>query len=123
MAVHVTPIEVVQAVCRGVADAPVVSKVPRNRPGLFVRVDQAAPRVLSPVHQRARVIVQVYGHDLDEVMGLAYELRARLVDVSAHHALAYGCDEVDGPHDVPDPDVPDCFRWQITGLLYMATSA
>lgn len=117
-----TPIELVQHACRLVTDVPVVSKVPMERPPLFVRVDQAAPRVLSPVHQRCRVMVQVYGQDLEEVLELSDQLRRQLEDFDMCHDRAFGSEEIDGPVDFQDPDSPEIQRWQITALIYMATS-
>ena len=115
-----TPIEVVQRYLRTVTDTPVVWKVPTKRPRLFVRVDQGAPQGVNEVADRALVIVQVYGDDLDAVVDLAIALREAMRDIDLHdvHALGWGGDT--GPVEYPDPDIPETHRWQFSGQLLQA---
>lgn len=116
----VTPIEVVQAVLGDAVQCDVVTKVPVNRPELFVRVDQSAPQVLSPIHQRAQVFVQVYGPTSEAALDMAFRVRERLMDASSIHPKCFGVDEITGPSELPDPDIQHVARWQVTGIVYMA---
>nr|DAP87462.1 MAG TPA: tail completion protein [Caudoviricetes sp.] len=113
-----TGIELVQQVCRGLVDVPVVSKVPMKRPELFVRVDSGAPRRINPLQDQVRIIVQVYGVDLEQVIETAHDLHEALLDISVLHSYAFGWDVDTGPYEFPDPDIPD-HRWQFSGTLYM----
>lgn len=100
------------------AGVQVVSKVPMRRPELFVRVEQGAPRRINPLQDQVRVIVQVYGVDLEQVIELISSIREALINVSALHTHAFGWEEDLGPYEFPDPDISD-ERWQLSGVLYM----
>lgn len=115
-----TPIEVVQSVLRERFDVGVFAKVPRDRPGTFIRVDQGAPSMLSPVHQRVLVIVQVYAPDVNSAVDLAYQVRSVLEDLDAHHSKVFGVEDISGPMEFPDPDLQNVARWQVTGYMFMA---
>lgn len=116
-----TGIELVQQVLRRHVAVPVVSKVPTTRPDSFIRVDQAAPTVLSPVHQRVRFIIQIYGVDQERVIDQAFAILRLVENLEAHHPDALGVEELTGPQEFSDPDLPKVFRWQITGLVYMTS--
>lgn len=108
---------------RELADAPSYTKVPRKRPERFIRVDQAPPVRYSPVSDRALVIVQLYAprtaDGVDWVVAESHRLRGELVhNMQRFSPLALGWDEVQGPHEFPDPDLPDVVRWQFSGNLY-----
>lgn len=116
-------IEIVQHLIRqGVGkQIPVVSKVPTQHPEVFIRVDQAAPVVLSPVHERTRVIVQVYGLNRYETYALARLCRDVLQAGEGRHRSIYGVEEMRGPEEMLDPDLPEVSRWQIHGIIYTAS--
>lgn len=114
----VTAIEVIQRYLRPIIDAPVVSKVPANRPGLFVRVDQGTPKRINPVTDENIVFVQVYGVDLEEVLALIGAIQEHLFLIDIYDPFVQGWHETEGPHDYPDPDLDgSVFRWQMAGLL------
>lgn len=117
----ITAAEILCAALREGLGVPVVTKVPRTRPGLYVRVDVSAPRPLSPVHESAFVIVQVQGHDLEQVLDTLTNARWFLRD-DLQHPLVFGWQEQAGPVDFPDPEVPTEPRWQITGEIYYSTT-
>lgn len=118
----ITGIEIMQAALREQTKVPVVSKVPRPRPEVFIRVDQAAPRALSPVQDRVRIIVQVYGSDLEQVLNLCGLVRHTLSNLEGLAPSCFGTDDIEGPVEFPDPDIPNVYRWQITGVIYIAST-
>lgn len=103
---------------RAVAGVPVFTLVPRyEAPAVFVRVDAAAPRMVSPVSEESLVAVQVYG-DEESVIELILKLRKYLNDrVYAGNPRIVWWEEQAGPHPFPDPDTDNYSRWQLTGLL------
>ncbi|KGM18146.1 hypothetical protein [Corynebacterium auriscanis] len=104
---------------RGVVECPVVTLVPRKAVELFVRVDAAAITAKAPTLQSGLVAIQVYGADLEAVIDTIQTIRLHLIDGAFHRSdKLLGWDEEAGPHDFPDPDTPDIFRWQITGELF-----
>jgi len=98
----------------------VVHKVPRPRPPLFIRIDQAAPRRVNPVTDVTTVFVQVYGPDLDTAVDLIDRLRDLCFDLELLDDRVLGWSEDSGPVDYPDPDLPDVSRWQFIGTLTQA---
>lgn len=102
-------------------DVPVVSKVPTKRPDTFIRVDSAAPVVVSPVHERVRGIIQVYSTDRSLGWELARKCRGILEAAEVFHDDIYGCDDIRGPEDFPDPDLSNVFRWQLHGILFLTS--
>lgn len=115
----ITPLEVTIAGVRSVVECPVYSKVPMTRPELFVRVDQGAPVPYGPSQERTVIIVQVYGLDPEaviETIGACREYMRFQIQRNIDGVLGY--DEMGGPVEFPDPDIPATFRWQITGQLY-----
>ena len=118
----ITPLEVVQQDLDGRFDeVPAFTRVPMDRPGLFIRVDSGAPFALSPVQDRTVIIVQVYGdedhyEDVIELIGRVREfMRWGITQLDED---IQGWDELSGPVEFPDPDVGSLFRWQLTGQLY-----
>ena len=110
-----TPIEIVMRNLD--PDCPVVSKVPTERPSLFVRIDMGAPDRISLVQYRTQIIVQVYGDDLEQVLQTIFNLQPQLETMDMRDPLVSGWDESTGPVDFADPDIPQ-YRWQLTGDLY-----
>lgn len=113
----ITAIEIVQQHITPLEHVPVVSHVPTSRPDLFVRVDQGAPRMINPITEESFIAVQVYGLELEEVIGLAQRIRVLLWDVDALDLRIQSWSESEGPHDYPDPDIPHVHRWQLAGVL------
>lgn len=112
-----TPIEIVQRNLRRVVSVPAVSKVPRDRPHLFVRVDMGAPQRINLIQYRTQIIVQVYGDDQGEVIDLLFSLQPHLENMDITDPLVSGWEEDTGPVEFPDPDIPQ-FRWQLVGQLF-----
>ena len=110
-----TPIEIVMRNLD--PGCPVVSKVPIDRPGLFVRVDMGAPERISLVQYRTQMIIQVYGDDLEQVLTTIFGLQSQLETMDMKDPLVSGWEESTGAVEFPDPDIPQ-HRWQMTGELY-----
>lgn len=101
-------------------DVPVVHKVPRERPELFVRIDQTAPRRTTPITDLTTLFVQVYGPDVDSAGDLTDSLRELCFDLELYDDRVLGWSEDSGPIDFPDPDLPDVSRYQFIGSLTQA---
>lgn len=112
--------QIVMAVLRANVTAQVVHKVPRPRPDLFVRVDQAAPRRTTPVTDVTTVFIQVYGQTLDYTVDLIDSIRELCFELDVIDDRVLGWTEDSGPVDFPDPDIPDVTRWQFIGTLTQA---
>ena len=110
-----TPIEIVMRNLD--PGCPVVSKVPVDRPELFVRVDMGAPDRISLVQYRTQIIIQVYGDDLEQVLQTIFNLQPQLETMDMKDPLVSGWEESTGAVEFPDPDIPQ-HRWQMTGELY-----
>lgn len=96
----------------------VVTKVPIDRPDLFVRVDFGSGKAVTPASEERLTAVQVYGEDYDEVVELIYALRMYLRErVYTQSPKILWWEEQAGPHEWADPDIPAVTRWQITGNL------
>lgn len=99
-------------------EAPISTKVPRNPPDLFVRLDPSAPRMTGPTSQDSLMAVQVYGRDQEDVINVIGAIRFLLVDeIYALDQKIIWWSEESGPHEFPDPDTAEFFRWQTTGVL------
>ena len=109
----ITPLEVVIGLLASRVECPVVSKVPARRPDLFVRVDQGAPQSYGPTQDKTLIIVQVYGVDQEQVIGLIGQIR-RILRFELDHPNIVGFLEDSGP----DPDIPAVYRWQTSGDLF-----
>src|SRR5699024_3651116 len=96
---------------------PVVSKVPIDRRGLFVRVDMGAPDRISLVQYRTQIIIQVYGDDLEQVLKTIFRLLSQLKTMDMKDPLVSGWEESSGEVEFPDPDIPQQL-WQMVGELY-----
>lgn len=111
-------VEWLMAELRDIVTCPVVTLVPRKATPLFVRVDSGAFTAQSPATQSGLVAIQVYGHDIDRAIDTLLKVRMHLLGENfAHSSKLMGWDEEAGPHDFPDPDTPDIYRWQFTGEL------
>ena len=99
---------------------PVVHKVPEDRPELFVRVDQAAPRRTTPITDVTTTFVQVYGPDVDSAADLIDLIREFCFDLQFYDDRVLGWEEDSGPIDFPDPDLPHVIRYQFIGTLTQA---
>ena len=113
----ITAIEVIQRDLRPLVKAPIVSKVPTNRPDLFVRVDQGTPKRINPITDENIVFVQVYGVDLEQVLDLIGALQEYLFLIDVRDPFVQGWVETEGPHEYPDPDLSGVHRWQMAGTL------
>lgn len=117
----VTPVERLMAALRNEFDVRVATQLPRNHSGLFIRVDPAGSKSLTPASEQSLCTVQVYGDDLDSVLDLIYRVRFFLTDVvySRDDNILWWAEET-GPHNFPDPDTTEFYRWQLVGLLTTA---
>ena len=111
-------LELVAPLVRSQVECPVVTKVPRPRPPVFIRLDQSAPVRVNPVVDRTELIVQVYAPDADTALGIAEHVREWLLDLDAYGARVQQWSESAGPYEFPDPDLPEIQRWQISGTIY-----
>lgn len=102
-------------------DVPVVTKVPRDRPGVFVRVDMGAPQRINLVQYRTLIVVQVYAPDDTTAIDVLVHLQGHLEVMDMRDPLVSGWDEETGPVPFPDPDLDNVARWQITGVLFNTT--
>lgn len=103
---------------------PCYGKVPTRRPDVFLRIDAGAPRMLSPVQESCVIAVQAYVHRRSAVavVELMARVRERLVWVMpAKDPDVSGWDELAGPHEFEDPDLPEYARWQTSGELLYTT--
>ena len=114
-----TAIEVVQQFLRPRVSVLVTSKVPRHRPKVFIRVDQASPVRTNLVTDRTLVIIQVYATKVDECVDLIQQIREEMFGIDMLDNV-FDWDEQAGPVEFPDPDTKNIIRWQFTGFLYHA---
>lgn len=115
----VTAIELVHRRLRDSLGVAVFHKVPATPPvsGVFIRVDQTAPSMITPAHEQCGVIVQVYGTSqqmLEQVLTLAYGCRSVLTSLPGVEPVVFGVDNIVGPYSFDDPDRDDWVRWQVT---------
>lgn len=115
----VTAVELVIHALASVVNCDIGTKVPNPRPDLFVRVEQAAPVAYSPSHDKAMIIVQVYGVNLEDVLDTIGQCRNFLrFDIQSAAGLV-GWDEASGPVEFPDPDLDgQVHRWQMAGTAF-----
>lgn len=115
---YVTSVERLIAALKTRLDVPVATKVPMKPPDLFVRLDPSSPKATSPVAEDTLIAVQVYGQDQEKVINLIGAIRLLLMDeVFTQDPKIVWWQEETGPHDFPDPDNADVYRWQMTGVL------
>ena len=114
-----TPIEIVQRNLRpyfpGVS---VGSKVPAERPDFFFRVEMGSPARINLIQYRTLIIVQAYGSDLGRVIDSLFEASDVAENLSMLDPLVSGVDDLTGPVELEDPDIPQVHRWQFTFQLY-----
>lgn len=116
-----TSLEVVTNFLRSQADGlPVVTKVPMQRPGVFVVVTNPALHRHNLITDRALVIVQVYAPTRGQAVDLIGRLREALIDIDAHIDGVFGWQEQAGPVEFADPDCPEIARYQLSGYLLQA---
>lgn len=111
-----TSIEVVANWLRPRLTCPVVSKVPTERPDLFVRVDSGAPSQDTLISSETLIIVQVYGTDLEMVLDTIFKAQTALTTIDTQPAVL-GWEQETREVEFPDPDLVACHRWQFTGWL------
>lgn len=112
----ITPIEIVQRNIHG--DLPVVSKVPRDTPPAFIRVDMSAPQRINELQYETLIIVQVYARSQGVAIDSFDGIQADLEDMPAKDDFVSGWKEQTGPYPFPDPDTSEHYRWQMTGTLH-----
>lgn len=112
----ITPIEIMQRLIRPVVDVDVVSKVPRELPRLFVRVDMGAPQRINLDQVETLIIVQAYGQELGEVIDLLSLIYKHLDENAVLDPDVSSWDDTTLPVEHPDPDISE-HRWQFTGQL------
>jgi hypothetical protein len=109
---------------------PVSTKVPIERPNKFVVVGRGGggsrPNLVTDV---PRLIVQVYWLTSDLGVGnveatcnTAIAALQNAQGTLVLEAFVRGFDNITGPFDFPDPDVPDMERWQFQGDWHISTS-
>jgi hypothetical protein len=109
---------------------PVSTRVPVERPKKFVTVTRGGgggrPLIVT---DEIRLVVQVYWLTADLGVGntetTCNEAIAALQNSQGTQVLGgfiRGFDNITGPYDFPDPDVPDMERWQFQGDFLVSTS-
>lgn len=115
---YVTPVERLLHAIEQVTEVPVATLVPTRPPSLFIRLDAGSSRASTVTTDETLIAVQVYGKDQDEVIDTLGFMRFFLLDeVYVRNRKIVWWDEESGPHEFPDPDGTDFFRWQLTGNL------
>lgn len=115
----ITPIEIVQRNLRPYfPGVDVVSKVPTVRPDFFFRIDMGAPARINLIQYRTLIIIQVYSTDLGQVIDSLFEASDVAENLSMLDPLVSGVDDLTGPVELEDPDIPHVHRWQFTFQLY-----
>nr|DAY09686.1 MAG TPA: tail completion protein [Caudoviricetes sp.] len=100
----------------------VATKVPDGFVGPMVRVDAAAPDRETPVTDRTRIMLQVYGTDDEYCVDLLSAcLEGMEVSYRAEGDILDWDTDTD-PYIFPDPDRPSAVRWQAGGTLWTALS-
>lgn len=97
-------------------DAPIIYKIPLERPRTFIRIDQAAAKLIDKVADRTLVIIQAYAPTPTEAVDLLEKARrAMLAPELASLRLVW--EENAGPAQFADPALANVSRWQLTGYL------
>lgn len=98
----------------------VATKVPEVIHNLMVRVDYSPPDRETPITDRTRVMIQVYGPTDDDCMDLASACLDGLEMAYRADLEVMSWDTDTDPYEFPDPDRPNVTRWQAAGTLWTA---
>lgn len=114
----ITPIEIVRntlidEIGTGIS---VMTRIPEQRPELFILVSQDIPVNIMTVHDRTFCTVKVYSGDLDSSLELIDKIRRRMWNLQDDNAISW--EETQGPFPTYDPDLPEYEVWQIGGYIY-----
>lgn len=114
----VTPAEGVIEVLSEHIDIPIVTKIPRVKPSVFILVDVSVPENTATVLDRTSIFIKVYSKQLEE--NLSYLGAIRRIMWSAQGSTVLGWLEQFGPHETNDPDLDEWRVWQIGGYLFQS---
>ncbi|WP_094359911.1 DUF3168 domain-containing protein [Mycobacterium marinum] len=107
------------------AGVAVGTKIPNTRPSTFVRVGRAGgyrPNIVTDV---MRVLVEVWAPTVAQAETICNQCIAALQNAQGTRsagAFIRAFDNIEGPIDLPEPDVSSSERWQFTGDLYVSTN-
>lgn len=113
----ITPLEVVIGHLATHVNCPVVSKVPMDRPDLFIRVNCGAVNQDTLISTQTLMIIQVYGTDLEQVLHTIEQAQEAMALIDLKDAVL-GWEPQTREVEFPDPDLVDCHRWQFTGWIF-----
>lgn len=100
-------------------DVPIVTRVPRTLPPLFIRLTRVGGTRRDQVTDQPMVVVEVWGTDEGEAGDLAREVQARvfaLAQTQTAHGWVRAVREIGGLQSFPDP-VSERPRYQFTVQL------
>lgn len=114
----ITPIEIIRKTLIDElgTGVPVMTRIPEQRPELFILVSQDIPVNTMTVHDRTFCTIRVYTTDLDLSLELINKVRRRMWNVQDDDTLSW--EETQGPFPAYDPDLSDHEVWQIGGYIY-----
>jgi hypothetical protein len=106
-------------------DVSVSAKMPKQRPGRFVRVTLIGGSRVDVVSTRARVLIELFGPDPEACESMYATASAALLNSQStviSGAFVRSWDDEQGPVDYPHPEVIDMERWQFHGELTLSTT-
>lgn len=118
----ITPIEIVRNALIELfgTGLPIMTRIPEQRPELFILVSQDIPVNTMTVHDRTFCTIRVYSRDLDSSLELIDVVRRRMWNLQDSVALSW--EEIQGPFPAYDHDLPEHEIWQIGGYVYQMLS-
>lgn len=119
-------VKVAQTVLDGAMSGWVVAtKIPNQRPAKLVKVSRAGGGRLVIVTDVARLLVEVWAKTVADTEQGCLDAIAALQNAQGtivDGAFIRGFGNIEGPVDLPDPDVTDQERWQFVGDFSVSTS-
>ena len=102
-------------------DIDIVTSVPNNRPGRFVRLWRNGGASMNRVVDRPQLTVEAWSPDSVDAAALINQCRRLLLDASTHLPLVRGVYEVSGPYRVDD-EPSETPRYRFTVALTVRAS-
>lgn len=103
----------------------VATKIPNERPPKLVKVSRAGGGRLVIVTDVARLLVEVWAETVTDAEQGCLDAIAALQNAQGtivDGAFIRGFGNIEGPVDLPDPDVTEQERWQLLGDFSVSTS-
>lgn len=119
-------VKVAQTVLDGAMSGWVVAtKIPNQRPAKLVKVSRSGGGRLVIVTDVARLLVEVWAKTVADTEQGCLDAIAALQNAQGtivDGAFIRGFGNIEGPVDLPDPDVTEQERWQFVGDFSVSTS-